>query len=61
MAANGGIKGKLNKPSHGGNVITTMKSSGNFVTQQGTTAQSYSLTQNCVTVGGCSVSVTQGN
>ena len=37
MGANGGIKGKLNKPSHGGNVITTMKSSGNFVTQQGTT------------------------
>ena len=29
--------------------------------QQGTTTQSYSLSQNCVTVGGCSVSVTQGN
>lgn len=29
--------------------------------QQGTTSQSYSLSQNCVTVGGCSVSVTQGN
>tara|TARA_S200002703_G_scaffold66874_2_gene58027 strand:- start:1488 stop:2180 length:693 start_codon:yes stop_codon:yes gene_type:complete len=28
--------------------------------QQGTTTQSYSLSQNCVTVGGCSVSVTQG-
>ena len=28
--------------------------------QQGTTAQSYSLTQNCVTIGGCGVSVTQG-
>lgn len=27
--------------------------------QQGTTTQSYSLSQNCVTVGGCSVSVTQ--
>lgn len=27
--------------------------------QQGTTAQSYSLSQNCVTMGGCSVSVTQ--
>ena len=29
--------------------------------QQGNTAQSYSLTQNCQTSGGCSVSVTQGN
>jgi len=28
--------------------------------QQGTTTQSYTLSQNCVTVGGCSVSVTQG-
>jgi len=37
MAANGGIKGKLNKPSHGGNAVTTITASGNFVTQQGTT------------------------
>lgn len=29
--------------------------------QQGSTSQSYSLSQNCVTVGGCSVTVTQGN
>ena len=29
--------------------------------QQGNTTQSYSLTQTCVTVGGCSVTVTQGN
>ena len=29
--------------------------------QQGGTAQSYSLTQDCQTLGGCSVSVTQGN
>ncbi len=29
--------------------------------QTGTTTQSYSLSQNCVTVGGCSVTVTQGN
>lgn len=29
--------------------------------QQGSINQSYTLTQNCVTVGGCSVSVTQGN
>lgn len=28
--------------------------------QQGTTTQSYSLSQTCYTVGGCSVSVTQG-
>mgnify|MGYP003637195098 FL=1 len=31
------------------------------LTQQGNTTQSYSLSQNCITVGGCSVSVTQGN
>jgi len=37
MAANGGIKGKLNKPSHGGNAVTTMTASGNFAVQQGTT------------------------
>ena len=29
--------------------------------QQGTTAQTYSLTQNCITSGGCSIGVTQGN
>ena len=29
--------------------------------QQGSTNQSYTLTQNCYTVGGCSVSITQGN
>ena len=29
--------------------------------QTGTTAQSYTLTQTCNTVGGCTVSVTQGN
>lgn len=29
--------------------------------QQGTTSQSYSLSQTCYTVGGCSISVTQGN
>jgi len=29
--------------------------------QQGSTNQAYSLTQNCYTVGGCTVSVTQGN
>ena len=28
--------------------------------QQGTISQSYSLSQNCLTVGGCNVSVTQG-
>ena len=28
--------------------------------QQGTTTQSYSLSQSCITLGGCSVSVTQG-
>jgi len=29
--------------------------------QQGTTTQSYSLSQSCATVGGCSVTITQGN
>ena len=29
--------------------------------QQGSTNQSYTLTQNCYTVGGCTVNVTQGN
>jgi hypothetical protein len=29
------------------------------LTQQGNSNQSYSLTQNCQTVGGCSVTVTQ--
>jgi len=29
--------------------------------QTGSIAQSYSLTQTCNTIGGCSVSVTQGN
>jgi len=32
-----------------------------YMLQQGTTAQSYTLTQDCQTLGGCSVSVTQGN
>jgi len=32
-----------------------------YMLQQGTTAQSYTLSQTCATVGGCSVSVTQGN
>ena len=37
MAVNGGIKGKVNKPSHGGNTVTTFTSSGSFTAQQGTT------------------------
>ena len=39
-----------------GNYLTTLN-----LTQQGATNQSYNLTQNCQTVGGCSVTVTQGN
>ena len=31
------------------------------LTQRGNSNQSYSLTQNCHTSGGCSVSVTQGS
>ena len=30
-----------------------------FLTQTGNTTQTYNLSQNCVTAGGCSVSVTQ--
>jgi hypothetical protein len=29
--------------------------------QRGNTNQSYSLTQNCLTSGGCTVGITQGN
>ena len=32
-----------------------------YMLQQGGTAQSYTLSQSCATIGGCSVSVTQGN
>ena len=39
-----------------GNQPTTLN-----LTQQGGTNQSYNLTQNCYTVGGCTVSITQGN
>ena len=31
------------------------------LTQQGNTAQSYSITQTCQTSGGCGISLTQGN
>lgn len=31
------------------------------LTQIGSTTQTYTLSQNCITVGGCSVTVTQGN
>ena len=34
---NGGLKGTINKPSHGGNVINTINNSGDFIVQQGTT------------------------
>ena len=40
----------------GGSYATTL-----YMMQQGSTAQTYSLTQDCQTSGGCSVSVTQGN
>ena len=40
----------------GGSYATTLN-----MLQQGGTAQTYSLTQDCQTSGGCSVSVTQGN
>jgi len=48
--------------AHTGTITLTGTSPTTLIlTQQSNTAQSYSLTQNCVTVGGCSVSVTQGN
>ena len=49
-----------------GNHTATIDLTGSYHTdldlvQQGGTNQSYSLTQNCQTSGGCGVSVTQGN
>lgn len=49
-----------------GSHSATVTISGSYATdldllQQGGTAQSYSLSQTCNTVGGCSASVTQGN
>lgn len=60
--------------SHGNEVAVTQKNGGAHtatvnllgsqptnlsLTQSGDTNQSYTLSQNCVTVGGCSISVTQ--
>ena len=39
-----------------GNQPTTLN-----LLQQGSTNQSYNLTQTCYTTGGCTVNVTQGN
>ena len=55
----------LRQKGNGANHSATITLDGTYGTtlnllQQGTTAQSYSIYQNCVTVGGCSVSVTQG-
>jgi len=48
--------------SHTANIILDGTYGTNLtLIQLGTTAQSYSLSQDCNTVGGCSVSVTQGN
>lgn len=56
----------LRQKGHNANHSATINLSGSYGTtltllQQSTTTQSYSLTQSCSTVGGCSVSVTQGN
>lgn len=50
----------------GANHNAQIRLQGNYPTtlnllQQGTTNQAYTLTQTCQTVGGCTVSVTQGN
>ena len=42
-------------------VLTGTYQSDVTLMQDSTTAQSYSLSQNCVTVGGCTISVTQDN
>ena len=42
------------------NLINVGGSSSLGLLQQGTANQSYSITQSCATLGGCSVSVTQG-
>ena len=40
--------------------VATTNNSADIVIQLGTTSQSYTLLQDCNTVGGCSVSVQQG-
>ena len=55
----------LRQKGSGANHTATISLDGTYATsldllQQGTTTQSYSLYQTCYTVGGCSVSVTQG-
>ena len=55
----------LRQKGSGANHTATISLDGTYATtlnllQQGTTTQSYSLSQTCYTVGGCSVSVTQG-
>ena len=48
--------------AHNANITLTGTYSTNLnLTQQSNSVQNYTLTQNCVTAGGCSVSVTQGN
>lgn len=55
----------LRQKGHNANHSATINLSGSYGTaltllQQSTTTQSYSLSQSCVTVGGCTLSVTQG-
>ena len=48
--------------SHNAQIIITGSEHTIFnLLQQGNTNQSYSLTQSCYTVGGCTVNISQGN
>ena len=50
-----------NNAEHNANIqLTGTYGTDLLLLQQGTTTQNYTLQQNCITVGGCSVSVTQG-
>ena len=64
IRTDGGTQDILQKDS--GAHTATIDLTGSYHTdlnliQQGSTNQSYSLTQNCLTSGGCTVGVTQGN
>ena len=58
-----GTVGNIRQTDHGAHTATVVLN-GTYPTnitllQNSTTAQSYSITQNCVTAGGCTISVTQ--
>jgi hypothetical protein len=64
VRTDGGTQSVIQKD--GGAHTATIDLTGSYHTdlsliQQGSTNQSYSLTQNCLTSGGCTVGITQGN